>query len=293
MSNRLCVLPIGDMAAMHDFLTAVTIDGEKIPIKNKYFECEIKVDDNYKNKPNAIIWVGFAKFTDMMPPNSKMFEDCELRLLLRVLEDNDKEEIPENLANWEADSLAEVINVKLSSLDDEVQQFRDGKAHSSLLDEVQQPAGSRILEALEMVDWPIKMVSGKPRMQQRIDQMIQLLKGPDPECENFEQAMSIMMELKEQIPKLPDAEKHKYAAAVALAFGDLLGVLNEEEEEEEEKEEGEKNEENKEEKKEETKEEDKKEEQAENKEEAKEENKKEEETAPKAEENTTNEENKA
>ena len=237
MANRLCVLPIGDMSPMHDFLTAVTIDGEKIPIKNKYFECEIKVDDNYKNKPHAIIWVGFARFTDMMPPNSKMFEDCELRLLLRVLEDNDKEEIPENLANWETDSLSEVINVKLSTLDDEVQQFRDGKAHSSLLDEVQQPAGSRILEALEMVDWPIKMISGKPRMQQRIDQMVQLLKGPDPECENFEQAMSIMMELKEQIPKLPEAEKHKYAAAVALAFGDLLGVLNEEEEEEEEKDE--------------------------------------------------------
>ena len=45
--------------------------------------------------------------------------------------------------------------------------------------------------------------------------------------------MSIMMELKEQIPKLPDAEKHKYADAVALMFGELLGVTGEEEEEEE------------------------------------------------------------
>ena len=98
---------------MQDFLTALTIDGEKIPIKNKYFECEIKVDGDYKNKPHGVIWVGFARYTDMMPPNHSLFEDCELRLLLRVLEDKDKEEIPSNLADWEADAMAEVINVKL------------------------------------------------------------------------------------------------------------------------------------------------------------------------------------
>lgn len=236
MSNRLCILPIGDVSAMQDVITALSDDGQKISIKNKYFEAEIAIDGDWKNKPHGIIWVGFAKYTDMMPPNAAAFEDCELRLLLRCLEDGDSEEIPEKLADWETESMSEIINVKLPSFDEEVKSCREGKAHSSLLDEDQQPAGVRVFEAIEMVDWPIKLTAGKPRMQQRIEQMVSLLKSEDPSCDNFDQAMSIMMELKEQIPKLPDDEKHKYAAAVALAFGEMLGVDGGEEDEEEKKE---------------------------------------------------------
>ncbi|EAY10941.1 hypothetical protein TVAG_260270 [Trichomonas vaginalis G3] len=234
MSNKLCIIPIGDYAPMQDFITAITTDGETIPIKNKYFECEIKVDMNYKNKPVAVIWVGFARFVDMMPPNAEKFQDCELRLILRVLEDGDQEEVPAKISDWEVESMAEVINIRMSTIEEELKNFRSGKARSSLLDEEQQPAGTRIMESLELVDWPIKMSAGKPRMEQRIEQMVALLKSNDPECENFDQALSIMMELKDQIPKLPDAERHKYAAAVALAFGEMLGVGDEEEEQAEE-----------------------------------------------------------
>jgi hypothetical protein len=237
MSNRLCILPIADVSAMQDIVTALSDDGTKISIKNKYFEADIAIDSDWKNKPLGIIWVGYARYTDMMPPNAAEFENCELRLLLRVLEDGDKEEIPENLADWETESMSEIINVKLSTFDEEVRKCRDGKTHSSLLDEEQQPAGVRVFEAIELVDWPIKITAGKPRMQQRIEQMVTLLKSEDPSCDNFDQAMGIMMELKEQIPKLPDEEKHKYAAAVALAFSEMFGIDGEEEEEEEKKEE--------------------------------------------------------
>lgn len=232
MSNKVCILAVGDAGPCQDFITAITNDGEKIPIKNKYFECDLSVTSDYKSKPLAVIWVGFARYVDMMPPNAKAFENCELRLVLRVLEDGNQEEIPEKLSEWEVDAMAEVINIRLSTIDEEFQNFREGKARSSLLDEEQQPAGTRIMEALELVDWPIKMSAGKPRIEQRIEQMLALLKSQDPECENFSQAMGIMMELKEQIPKLPDEERHKYAAAVAMAFGELLQAGGEEEEEE-------------------------------------------------------------
>lgn len=234
MTNRLVVIPIGDQAPAQDIVTALSSDGTTIPIKNKYYEADIKVDFEITSRPLAVLWAGAAKFVDVMPPDAKPYENSELRLLLRVIDDDDNEEYPEKLRDWEIDTMSEVINVKLHTLDEEIKNFRDGKAHSSLLDEEAGPAGSRILEALEMVPWPIQTVAGKPIMDQKIEQMVKLLKSEDPECDNFDQAMQIMMELKGTIPKLPDEEKHKYAAMVAMAFQEMMGPIGEEEDKKEE-----------------------------------------------------------
>jgi len=231
MTNKVCVIPIGDAVAAQEIVTILGPDGNGMKLKNKYFEADLVFDFDYEHKAPAVMWIGFSHFCDMMPPTVGIFEDSEVRLLLRVCEGKE-DSVPESLKDWEVENFAEVINVRLETFQEEVKDFFDGKGRSSLLDEEQGPAGARVIEALEMVSWPCKMEAGKPQIQQKIQQMVNMLSVDDPECNNFDQAMSIMMQLKEQIPKLPEDEKHKYAAEIALAFQKMLGAEIEEDENE-------------------------------------------------------------
>lgn len=236
MTNRVAVVPIGDPAAAQDVAMAFTPDGSPIQIKNKYFEATLQFDFDSSGKPPAVLWVSHSKYTDNekteLPKN--VYEDAELRLLLRIVDETSSEEIPERLKDWEIDNYAEIVNVHLATLEEEIRKFHEGTGRTSLLDDQAQPAGCRILEALEMVNWPIKVSVGKPRIQQKIEALTQMLENQDPEMENFDRAMALMLELKSEIPNLPDEERHKYAAQVALAFQKILCVDGGEEEEEEE-----------------------------------------------------------
>ena len=155
---------------------------------------------------------------------------AELRLLLRIVDESSNEEIPQSLQDWELDNYAEIVNVRLSTLSVELLKFHEGNGRPSLLDMQLQPAGCRILEALEMVNWPIKTTAGKPLIEKKIERLVALMKNIDPENDSFDQAMSLMMELKAEIPNLPDDQRHKYAAQVALAFQSMLEIEEEEEE---------------------------------------------------------------
>ena len=64
---------------------------------------------------------------------------------------------------------------------------------------------------------------------EKIDQLSALLQTDDPECDNFDQAFAIMMDLKSQIPSLPDEQRHDYAAKVAMKFEQMLMAGLEEE----------------------------------------------------------------
>ena len=206
-------------------------------IKNKYFEASIVYDFEPSGKPPAVLWISNSKFCDKTPPVTKDFQDAELRLLLRIVDDVNSE-IPEELKDWEVDNFAEIVNVNMKTLESEIRKFREGHGRSSLLDESLQPAGCRILESLEVVNWPIKASTGKPLIEQKIEKLKALLQNPDPHSDNFENAIQIMAELKGQIPNLPDEQRHKYAAEVALAFQTALfsGIEEEEDGEEEEEE---------------------------------------------------------
>jgi hypothetical protein len=88
------------------------------------------------------------------------------------------------------------------------------------------------LEALEIVNWPIKASVGKSVMEQKIERLKAMLTDQDPNSDSFEGAMGLMLELKSQIQGLPDAERKKYAAEVALAFQAALTQGEEDEDEE-------------------------------------------------------------
>lgn len=238
MTNRVCIIPIGDASAAQDVVTALSPEGKPLEIKNKYFEATISFDFSPEGNPPAVIWVSYSRFCDLMPPPSGQYEKAELRLLLRVVDATSEKEIPEKLKDWELDNFAEIINVDLSKLDEEIDKFRKGEGRSGLLDEALQPAGCRILESLEMVNWPIRASAGKPLIQQKIEKLEAMLGNKDPHSDSFESAMQLMIELKGEIPNLPDEERHKYAAQVALAFQKALMAGEEEEEEEENAQEG-------------------------------------------------------
>jgi hypothetical protein len=175
----------------------------------------------------------------MVPPPRGQFEDAELRLLLRCVDSTSQAEIPEPLKEWEIETQSEIINVNLETLESELRTFREGTGRSSLLDEGLQPAGCRILESLEMVEWPVKVTVGSSKTHQKVERLVAMLQDADPESESFAGAMALMMELKSEIPSLPDEERHRYAAEVALAFEAILmnGEEDGEEDEEEKKEE--------------------------------------------------------
>ena len=210
-------------------------EGTGMKIKNKYYEADIQFDlQESTSKPHAVIWIGNADYCDSNPPDCSKYEDSEIKLLLRICPPASSKKFPETskkLQDWELDSMAEIINVDPESFDEEIQKFRDGKGRSSLLDEELQPAGCRLLEALEMVDWPLKLVAGKNIIDQKIDNLAHLLSNvDDPELEGFDRAMTLMMELQKTIPTLPDEERRKYAAKVAMAFDSLLDAAELDEE---------------------------------------------------------------
>jgi hypothetical protein len=153
-------------------------------------------------------------------------------MLLRVVSDTSNPDLPEPLRDWEVESMAEIVNVNLETIEEEVRKFHEGAGRSSLLDEELQPAGCRILEALEMVNWPIKVSVGKSPMEQKIERLKAMLNDKDPSSDSFEGAMALVMELKNEIPNLPHDERHKYAAEVAMAFGAILMAGEDEEDDE-------------------------------------------------------------
>lgn len=233
MTNRIAIIPIGDSAAAQEIASLLSPEGKPIELKNKYFEASLSLDFDGSGKPPAVLWISHSKYCDLMPPPSGQYSDSELRLLLRVVDKDSNEKIPKALQDWEIDNFAEIINVNLDTFEEEIKKFSDGSGRGSLLDEEQQPAGCRILEALEMVSWPIKVTAGKPLIEQKIEKLTELMKVNDPECDAFSHAMSLMMELKSEIANLQDKERYKYAGEVAMAFQKMLFANIEEEEEEE------------------------------------------------------------
>jgi hypothetical protein len=163
-------------------------------------------------------------------PPAGAFSDSELRFLLRIVDETSDRDIPEVLRDWEVDNLAEIVNVNLATLSGEIREFHSGNGRSSLLDEAEQAAGCRILEALEMVNWPIKASLGKSPIEQKIERLKAMLHDQDPASDSFEVAMNLMLELKGQLPGLPDDQRKKYAAEIALAFQAALTAGEEEEE---------------------------------------------------------------
>ena len=232
MTNRVCIIPIGDPAPAQDIATILSANGE-LEIKNKYFEATLSFDFDDGGKPPAVLWVSNASHIDKNIPKNDQYQDAELRLLLRIIDENADEEIPEKLKDWEVDNFAEIINVNMKTFEDEVRQFKEGNKRSSLLDEQLQPAGCRVLESLEMVNWPIKVTAGKSLIAQKIEKLEQMMNNNDPNLDSFDHAMSLLMELKNEIPKLPLEEKHKYAAEVAIIFQKLLSAGEEDENENE------------------------------------------------------------
>ena len=169
MTNRVCIIPIGDASYAQDVLTALTPDGSPFHIKNKYFEATISFDFDTGGRPPAVIWICHSRFCDLTPPPTGLYQDAELRLLLRVVDETSQEEMPEKLKDWEVDNYAEILNVNMSTLEDEFRHFKEDGHRTGLLDEPLAPAGCRLLESLEMVNWPIKVSAGKPLMQQKIE----------------------------------------------------------------------------------------------------------------------------
>ena len=228
MTNRIAIVPIGDPAFAQDIVTALSENGE-IEIKNKYFEATLTFDFDATGKPPAVFWICHSQYCDLMPPPSDQYQDAELRLLLRVVDDTSNSEIPEKLKDWEVDNFAEIINVNMKTFEDEVRLFKEGNKRSSLLDEDLQPAGCHVLESLELVNWPIKATVGKSIIQQKIEKLEQMLSNDDPNLDGFDQAMGLMIELKKEIPNLPEKERHQYAADVAMIFQKVLACGEEEE----------------------------------------------------------------
>ena len=233
MTNKVLFLPLGPIDRFHDIVMSLSPDGSGMKIKNKYYEADIEFDlQESSSKPHAVIWIGNADYCDSTPPDSSKYEESELKLLLRVCPPSSSKHFPESskkLQDWEIESMSEIINVDPETFDEEVQKFREGNGRSSLLDEELQPAGCRLLEALEMVDWPLKLVSGKNAIDQKIDNLKHLLSNADdPELEGFDHAMTLMMELQKTIPNLPDDERRKYAAKVAMAFDSLFDAAENE-----------------------------------------------------------------
>ncbi|OHS95523.1 hypothetical protein TRFO_38331 [Tritrichomonas foetus] len=222
MTNRVCIVPIGNPAPAQDIVMALSQNGE-VKIKNKYFEATLAFDFEVTGKPPAVLWISHSSHVDIHPPPEGQFQDAELRLLLRIVDSSSNAEIPEKLKDWEVDNFAEIINVNLDTFKEEVRLFKEGNKRSSLLDEELQPAGCRVLESLEMVNWPIKATVGKSRIQQKIEKLEQMLANDDQNLDSFDHAMALMIELKGEIPNLPDEEKHKYAAEVAMIFQKILG----------------------------------------------------------------------
>jgi hypothetical protein len=75
-----------------------------------------------------------------------------------------------------------------------------------------------------MVNWPIKTSVGKSPMEQKIERLKAMLGDQDPNSDSFEGAMALMMELKGEIPGMPDDQRKKYAAEIALAFQAALSA---------------------------------------------------------------------
>lgn len=236
MTNRIAIVPIGDPSFAQDIVTALSDNGE-IEIKNKYFEAKLTFDFDATGKPPAVFWICHSQYCDLMPPPSDQYQDAELRLLLRVVDETSNSEIPEKLKDWEVDNFAEIINVNMKTFEDEVRLFKEGNKRSSLLDEELQPAGCHVLESLELVSWPIKASVGKSPIQQKIEKLEQMLSNDDPNLDSFDQAMGLMIELKKEIPNLPEKERHKYAADVAMIFQKVLTIGEEESEEDKEEDE--------------------------------------------------------
>jgi hypothetical protein len=234
MTNRVCVVPLGDPSFAQQVVSSLTPTGEPITLKNKYFEVTLAFDFETGGRPTAVIWISSAAFLDSNLPPAGEFQDAELRLLLRVTNPG-ASEIPEPLREWEIDNMAEIIDINLETFETEVRQFVDGNGRTSLLDEKTQPGGCRLLEALEMVNWQIKSSVGKSVLEQKVERLKGMLADKDPNSESFEGAMALMMELRGEIPKLPDAERHKFAAEIALAF--QAAMMDGEEDGEEEKDE--------------------------------------------------------
>lgn len=234
MANRVLIVPIGDVGEAQDIFSALCPEENVIHFKNKYFEADVEVFLGEVENPLVVMWVGSARYCDMVTPYAEGFQNCELRLLLRVVGEEDPQEIPEKLNDWEVDNFGEVINVDISKFAEDVHQFFENNKRSSLLDEDEPPAGIKVLESLEMVEWPTKLTAGADPVRKKIERMVSCLKNPDPQCDNFERAMAIMMELKNEIPKLPDEQRREYAAMVAMAFSDMMGTEEEEDKKEQE-----------------------------------------------------------
>lgn len=233
MTNRVLLIPLGSPASLHGVVGSLWPEESPIEIKNKYFEASIMYDYDKGGSPPAVMWISNSSLVDKHPPPVGEYPNAELRLLLRILDPGADAEMSEALKDWEVDNMAEIINVNLDTLESEIQQFRNGEGRSSLLDENSQPAGCRIMESLEVVNWPVKASAGKPLIEQKIEKLKAMLANDDPLSDSFEGALQMMMELKNEIPNLPDEQRHKYAAQVALAFeAKLMGMIEEEEEEE-------------------------------------------------------------
>jgi hypothetical protein len=234
MTNRVCVIPLGDTASAQQVVSCISATGEPITLKNKYFEVTLTFDFESGGRPPAVLWIAPARFLDSNLPPSGEFQDAEIRLLLRV-QDPRKSEIPEPLREWEIENMAEIIDINLTTFEAEIRQFMDGHGRTSLLDEKAQPGGCRLLEALEMVNWQIKSSVGKSVLEQKVERLKGMLADKDPNSDSFEGAMSLMMELKSEIPTLPDAQRHALAAEIAMAF--QAAMVDGEEDGEEEKDE--------------------------------------------------------
>lgn len=231
MTNRVALLPLGDPSAAQEVAALLSPDGRPIELKNKYFEASLSLDFDGGGRPPAVLWVGRAADVDAAPPPAGQYADAELRLLLRVVS-GAPPPLPSALQEWEIDCFGEVVDVDLATFGAELARFGGGAGRGSLLDEEAQPAGCRVMEALEMVNWPIRVTAGKPLIEQKIEKLTELMAVQDPECDAFGHAMSLMMELKAEIANLPDRERYKYAGEVAMAFQRMLFANVEEEEEE-------------------------------------------------------------
>lgn len=234
MSNKVLFVNHGNCKFFNNILNTLSSDGKAMTIKNKYFEInlEFERDHSVLKIPPAIIYISDCEHCDKVIPPLNQFPKSSLRLLLRICPPNEIPEISEELKDWEVDNYAEIININPDTFSTEVSQFFSGE-RSSLLDDSSLSGGRRLLEALEMTEWPLKITPGKTPTEIKIESMLSLIQQQDFDGNNFDKAFGIMMELKDLIPSLPSEDRHKYAAQIAIAFSQLLGGEEEDFNEEE------------------------------------------------------------
>jgi hypothetical protein len=127
------------------------------------------------------------------------------------------------LLDWECSARADVLNARLATIAQEVAEFRRGR-HCTLLRSAV-PAGVRLLEALETVEWRSRaLVDGDARIERRIRRLERLLaEEDDDDGDAVSEAMGLMRSLKAEVAVLPEGQRKRYAAMIANAMTAHLG----------------------------------------------------------------------